>query len=124
MSHRFTQSVGLLTLMAVAILVGPLPSAEAKETSAFTVQVVPVLAADGAAPSITFENGKLRLKPKGARVRLGMDHVSAPPGTPGELVLSLMVNGGDLGEVTFPFEVMPEVLPVTDDREGAAQLTR
>ncbi len=122
MAHHFTQSIGLLTMIAVDILVGPLPSAEAKETSAFRAHFVPVLAADGAAPAITFEKGKLRLKPKGARVRFDMDHVSAPPGTPGELVLSLMVNGGDLGEVTFPFEVMPEVMPVTDDREEAGEV--
>ena len=52
MAHHFTQSIGLLTMIAVAILVGPLPSAEAKEKSVFKAHFVPVLAADGAAPAI------------------------------------------------------------------------
>lgn len=96
MTHRFSTRVGLSMMLAGAIfLSATLPAHATVDDS-----LVPALPS-----SVTFTKGKIKFQEEDGKIKLVIKAINVPVGTPGTLVLSLMINDGVPEERQFPFVV-------------------
>jgi len=96
MNKYFTTfAKSLLIPATILLLSSPL---QAKDKGGFEASIVP-----GDTP--TFTNGEIEIKAKDGELKFTLNDVEFPVGTPGNLVITLMVNDSDEEDLVFPFAV-------------------
>lgn len=96
MTYRFSTLISLSMMMALAIfLSSALPAHATVENS-----LVPTMPS-----SVPFKKGKIEFQEEEGKIKLVIKEIDIPVGTPGNLVLSLMINDAAPEERQFPFVV-------------------